>query len=607
MSRNDLWPLLQATMQAFTPHYREAMQTVLTETEIRGQDWFRTFLAYGVDPEPLTAVQFHTIFPYANTDFQIQNLAETAEHGFLQEVAPGSYRLTENGRAAMKRFYAETGAAISALEPLPAAKMERLADLFGRIITATEAAEEPAEKPLFLMSRRSDPGANAAPARRIDQYATDLLRYRDDAHNASWAGLGVNGPTWETLTFLWRSDSLTAAALVEQLQHRHHDEAVYAKALQKLVDFGWAIALNGAYHITDAGKQVREEAETKTDDYFFVGWSALNDEEQAQFTKLLGHLHDKLNELAADIAIETRGDLWPLAGNVSGEIFKFTRPVMDPLFAELELNERGLAFGLLQAAAYDPDPVSSAAIRRRFPYSAPAVWDKPLAKLAERGLLAGDGDGDYYLTDNGRSALTRFLDTFRNHLTTVETGLDLERLAALLGRVVNASLRSLDPPGAAALTFSHKLMPAEDAVALSKIDQLLDDLNAFRDDAHLAAFAPHNIKGHGWELFTFLWRGDVTNAAEMAEKAAFRGYDEAAYAAALDDLIVRGWVAADDGKFVLTTAGQEIREAAEVQTDRYFFLPWHALTLAETDELRTLLTGLLEEMTALAEATAVPA
>ena len=607
MSRQDLWPLLQTTMQAFTPHYREAMQTVLTETGIRGQDWFRTFLAYGLDPEPLTAVQFHTIFPYTNANFQKQSLAETAEHGFLQEIAPGSYRLTDNGRTAMKRFYNETSAAIAVLEPLPAAKMELLADLFGRIIAATEAAAEPAEKPLFLMSRRSDPGSDASPSIRIDQYATDMLRFRDDAHNAAWADLGVNGPTWETLTILWRNESLTAADLAEQLQNRHHDEAVYTAALQKLVDFGWAIALNGAYHITDAGKKVREEAETRTDHTFFVGWSALTDDEQAKFAKLLRHLCDKLNEMAADIAIETRSDLWPLAGEISGAIFKLTRPVMDPLFTELELAERGLAFGLIQAAGFDPEPVSSAAIRRRFPYGAPSVWEEPLAQLAQKGLLSSDGDGDYYLTDNGRSTLTRFLDAFRNHLGTVKTDLDLDRLAALLGRIINACLNAPEPPGAAALQISHKLMPADEASALAKIDQLLDDLNAFRDDAHLATFAPYDISGHGWELFTKLWHGDVTNAAEMAEKASFRDHNEAVYAAAMDDLVTRGWVKADGYKFALTTAGKEIREAAETQTNRFFYLPWHALSLAETDELRTLMTGLNEELAALAEDTAVPA
>lgn len=299
MSRNDLWPLLQAAMQAFTPHYRDAMQSVLTEVGFQGPDWFMSFVAYGIDPEPLTAVHFHTCFPYANIENQKQNLALAAEHGFLEAAAPDSYRLTDKGRAGMQRFYADTGAAIASLEPLPAADMQQLADLFGRIIAATEAAQEPAHKPVFLMSRRTDIGRNAPPARRIDQYATDMLRYRDDVHIAAWMSDGVDGRTWETLTTLWQDEAHTAAELANHLSNRNYDEAIYAAALQNLVQKGWAEEADGAYQITEAGRKMREAAETRTDEYFFVGWSALNDEEQAQFETLLQQLHDALNEITA--------------------------------------------------------------------------------------------------------------------------------------------------------------------------------------------------------------------------------------------------------------------------------------------------------------------
>ncbi|MCP4428559.1 MAG: hypothetical protein GY803_29085, partial [Chloroflexi bacterium] len=210
--------------------------------------------------------------------------------------------------------------------------------------------------------------------------------------------------------------------------------------------------------------------------------------------------------------------------------------------------------------------------------------------------------------ENGRSALNRFLKTFRSHLDTIEADVDLERLAELLGRVIAACLNAPEPPGTWAIRHSHNIAPDEDASALAKIDQHLDDLNAFRDDAHIAAFAPHEISGHGWELFTMLWRDDeVKTPADMVEKMGFRGHDEATYAAALDDLTARGWVkiAADGAQ--LTETGQEIREAAELQTNRYFYLPWLALNQAETEELRELMTAANEQLAQLAEKETVPA
>jgi hypothetical protein len=83
---------------------------------------------------------------------------------------------------------------------------------------------------------------------------------------------------------------------------------------------------------------------------------------------------------------------------------------------------------------------------------------------------------------------------------------------------------------------------------------------------------------------------------------AFRGHDEAAYAAALDDLAARGWVKiTSEGIAELTAAGIDVREGAEKQTDRYFFLPWLTLNQADTAELLQLMTSAKEQLEQLAQ------
>ena len=248
-----------------------------------------------------------------------------------------------------------------------------------------------------------------------------------------------------------------------------------------------------------------------------------------------------------------------------------------------------------------------ARIRRRSPYSAAANWERILEQLAAQGLYTATDAGDYLLTDDGRSALNHFLAAFRSHLAAITVDVDLERLVELLGRIVAACLNAPEPPGTWAIRHSHNIVPDEDASALAKIDQHLDDLNAFRDDAHLAAFAPHEISGQGWELFTMLWRDQVKTVAEMAEKMAFRGHDEAAYAAALDDLVARGWAESTADGAYLTEKGQEIRAAAELQTDRYYYLPWLALNQAEAKELFELMTEANGRLAKLAAAETIPA
>ena len=606
MTPQERYTLIQETMQAFNPHYTEVVQQVFTETGMQGVDWFFCYLAFGLEPEPLTADVLHQMTPYGNRKNQVERLAQTGERGYLNSDDQINYFLNESGRAAVEQFFNNATTAISPLRPLSAEKMARLANFLGRIITATEAANPPALKTHFSICRRTDPGADAVPASKIDQYLTDLLRYRDDAHLAAWVDLGVNGRTWDTFSHVWRNENSTTTTIAEALSNRNYEEADYAASLNKLVERGWIEAQNDTYTITENGRKLREEAEATTDRYYYIGWTALSDEETSELDTLLAELRDSLQTLAADKAVSIHKEATAtLTGKISGAIYKLTRPVMDPLMAELELNERGLPFGLLQTLAFDPTPISGTLVTTRFPYATAASWDETLRKLADKGLLSATADDAYTLTENGRTTVNQILDAFRDHLATITTDVDLDKTAELLGRVVTACSNTT-APAPNAIRQSRNIAPADDASALAKIDQHLDDLNAYRDDAHIATFAPHKISGHGWELFTMLWRGDVTNAAEMAEKMAFRGHDEAAYAAALDDLVYRDWIMPQNGGYVLTKLGKEVREAAELQTDRYFYRPWLVLNQADADELHKLLAETNSQLTQLSEAVAEP-
>jgi hypothetical protein len=220
-------------------------------------------------------------------------------------------------------------------------------------------------------------------------------------------------------------------------------------------------------------------------------------------------------------------------------------------------------------------------------------------------------DGSYRLSTGGRAVITRLVKEFYAGLAGIEQAIrlaypaaDLDRAAALLEKIVTASFTALIEKWS--LMTTHHLASNDEVVALARIDQALDDLNAFRDDAHLAAWLPHHIDGYIWEIFTFLWRGEVKNADEMAEKAAARGYTREAYQSALGDLIGRGWVrATGENTYEVTETGRQVREAAETQTDRYFYTPWMTLSQIEVNEMRNLLTRLKTVLTQQAEA--VPA
>lgn len=287
-----------------------------------------------------------------------------------------------------------------------------------------------------------------------------------------------------------------------------------------------------------------------------------------------------------------------LLAEVSQAIFALTRSAADPVIESINAGRTGAVFALMSATGVAPKPVTAADVVRRNPYSSIDVQAQPLAAAADLGYLTPAADGGYQLTDSGQAALNRLITAFHQRLGEVESALsafisidDLAETANDLRRLADACRTA--PIDAWGTRMSHGLAARKPVVALAHIDQAIDDLTAFRDDAHLAAWQPHGSSAVAWEMFTFLWRGEVKNAVEFAEKAQRRGHTPEVYAAALAELIDRGWVqAAGDEAFILTTSGREIREAAEAETDRLYYAPWAVLTDAQLLTLKERLTHL---------------
>jgi ribosomal protein S19E (S16A) len=240
----------------------------------------------------------------------------------------------------------------------------------------------------------------------------------------------------------------------------------------------------------------------------------------------------------------------------------------------------------------------------RGPYIKPAQYEALLAQVAEAGLIAPVGDSGYEFTEHGRSVLHEVEHAFYTRLSEVEPA-PAERMAQLeggLAQLVEASLAAAEPADKPGLSVVYEGHPGQAYGPLARIDQRLDDLSAFRDDVHLAAWQPYGVSGQAWEALTFVWRGDAATAEELAERLSFRGYSVEEYAAALTDLVERGWVERTADGYRVTEQGQALRQEAEDTTDRLFYAPWASLGVgdmaqlsANLVELRDGLRGMVEE------------
>jgi hypothetical protein len=283
-------------------------------------------------------------------------------------------------------------------------------------------------------------------------------------------------------------------------------------------------------------------------------------------------------------------DLWPRIWDALDALTAHYGPAIDDAASDLGIPH-GEWYGWLMAAhVFEPEPISASRLHVRSAYTAPRKLEAALEKGATLGLLKPCAPGEYQLTPTGRAGVQRLIDTARGVMGQLQPlpDEDLLRLAGLLQRLVEASLAAPEPPGKWCLRIERHYDPGVAAPVMHRLDQHLSDLLAYRDDSHLAAWQRHDISGQAWEAFSLVWRSPALSVTEVSEKLARRGYTEADYASALEQLAERGWIEEDTNGYWTTAAGDAIREEVEALTNQYFYRPWGRLDAGEILELTSL-------------------
>ena len=257
---------------------------------------------------------------------------------------------------------------------------------------------------------------------------------------------------------------------------------------------------------------------------------------------------------------------------------------------------------LIQAAEFDPEPLTVANLRVRDVYASERIVQALLELMASEEWLDRSAHDAYALTAKGRAILQRRLQRQRELTAGLMPlpGNQIDQIATLLGQLIDASLAAPVPPGNWCLTYSRRRAPTHAEPALVRIAQYFSDFNAFRDDAHMAAWQSQQLDGYVWEAFALVCAGEADSAATLFEQLAYRGYSTGEYTAALEVLTRRGWLERDTtaGAYGVTTAGHAARALVEQLTDSYFYAPWSCLAEAQIAELQALLLQFTERLRA---------
>lgn len=279
------------------------------------------------------------------------------------------------------------------------------------------------------------------------------------------------------------------------------------------------------------------------------------------------------------------------------------RPPTEPPPPILQLR-RGYAespaWFLLQAAEFDPEPLTVDNLRVRDVYASERLVRALLELMASEKWLARTGE-TYALTEAGRAVLTQVRERPRALLITLQPlpADALIHLERTLRSLITASLVSPAPPGTWCLAHSRRRAPSAEAAPLLQIFHSFDDFNAFRDDAHMAAWQPLGVAGFEWEAFSLVGQGEAVTASALFERLHYRGCAQRDYAEALRTLTQHGWLVADAlDAYRVTSKGQALRAQVESLTDQYFYAPWEALTPADLASLRAQLEQLRDALLA---------
>lgn len=277
-------------------------------------------------------------------------------------------------------------------------------------------------------------------------------------------------------------------------------------------------------------------------------------------------------------------DLWDLVRDTGRAIWPHYQPVLEHILENTGLDARSMSL-LVAVLTIEPDTTTPAHLLIRNPYTSAEQYFAHLAHAARLGYLGEVSQGDFRMTPEGRRITQQFIDEARYAMAEADPlpRAESQRLAGLLGRLVQSSLETPPPPNPWSIGLSFKLMPSFDP-PLPYTEQAISCLLAYRDDAHLAAWRGTGLSATALETLTMIWRSEVNSFSDLVDQLGHRGHSSEVYVDAVTELRQRGFIEDRDSRLRVTAEGQRFRNQVERDTQSFFFTPWSELSQEEKDE-----------------------
>ena len=224
------------------------------------------FVVSGVALQSDDGARMQDLFnPYPTTFDQWDAAAASARGAGLAEDVGGRWRITPKGRELFAKVRREADAYLATLQPIPAEAIVHLAAQLARALAAIESSGLPFDHMPRNARLRGD---GRVPMVALENALFGLWHARDDSHMASWREAGFDGPTFDVLTRVWRSEGADEDGLAKKMPGQREGDV--RAALARLRADGYLQI--EALATTEWGATVRQQIEDETDRKFFQPW-----------------------------------------------------------------------------------------------------------------------------------------------------------------------------------------------------------------------------------------------------------------------------------------------------------------------------------------------
>jgi len=292
-SLTKFWPRIYSIIREFwsitEPHIEDAA--------VRNNIPMELYLYSELGLDTFSLVNFQKRDPFTNPEQFEKVFVRLNVKGWIEPMSDGSFHVTEKARKAVRHILQAGDAQLLDFHSMSDNDLKRLAILLKQIVAESTVSPEPPEK-WAILNRFHVADERAPVIVRIREYLMDLFAYRDDSHlSASRPHFNQAGIVWIVLGALWNRDAVNPNQMAEKMIFRGYGVSDYEVAIQAAVEVGWAEMDDrpGIFRLSQQGKELREQAERLTNEYFYAPWSVLMQAETDELYDLLTKLREELN------------------------------------------------------------------------------------------------------------------------------------------------------------------------------------------------------------------------------------------------------------------------------------------------------------------------